>query len=539
MSEVLIIVQVLGGIGLFLLGMIIMTDGLRELAGNTMRSALMRFTKSPVTGVLTGAASTAILQSSSLTTVAAVGFVGAELITFPAALGIIFGANIGTTFKGWIIAILGFNLSLGNLFLPLVFVGAVLRLFSKGRLSTIGYTIAGFGLIFVGITFMQQSMAGMNDFISFENLPADTLSGRLLLVGIGVVFTVITQSSSVGVVAALTALYAGLINFNQAAVLVIGMDVGTTMTAALATVGGSVGAKRTGFSHVIYNLLTAMGALVILTPYTRIWEYFSPGALVENAEIALVGFHTFYNTLLVIIILPFTKQFARFMQWLIPEKPSPYIEKLDDALLEDTDIALNAVQSVIKNESIALFRHINAILGDTETGKRVDLDELQSALNKTHAFADRIQIKPEEGVKWERFVNIVHTLDHLQRLHERCEEDEDRAVTARDTPELSEECSLLTRTIKEIIQDIGDNSWHHAYEIAAEAAKTIHKKVRPYRAEVMSRVASGELSVNRGTSNLEAIRWLRRVSRHVTRITLHTEASLLAVARSEEEQIQL
>ncbi|MGB3729069.1 MAG: Na/Pi symporter, partial [Thermodesulfobacteriota bacterium] len=152
MSEVLVIVHVAGGIGLFLLGMIVMTEGLRALAGSAMRSVLMRFTKSPATGALTGASSTAILQSSSLTTVAAVGFVGAGLITFPDALGIIFGANIGTTFKGWIIALLGFKYSLENVFLPLVFLGAILKLFTKGRLSTIGYSIAGFGLIFVGIT---------------------------------------------------------------------------------------------------------------------------------------------------------------------------------------------------------------------------------------------------------------------------------------------------------------------------------------------------------------------------------------------------
>jgi len=537
MSEVLIVVQVAGGIGLFLLGMIVMTEGLRALAGGTMRSALMRFTKSPVTGALTGAASTAILQSSSLTTVAAVGFVSAELITFPDALGIIFGANIGTTFKGWIIALLGFKFSLSNVFLPLVFVGAVLRLFTKGRLSTIGYTIAGFGLIFVGITYMQSSMSEMHSFISFENLPADSLTSRLFLVLIGVVFTTITQSSSAGVVAALTALYAGLINFNQAAALVIGMDIGTTMTAALATVGGSVGAKRTGFSHVIYNLLTATGALILLTPYTRIWDYFSPGALVENAEIALVGFHTFFNTIGVIAILPFTNHFARFMQRLIPEKPSLYVAKLDEALLEEPNLALNAVQSTIKNESIALFRHVNAIMGDTKTGKRVDLYELQSALNGTHLFVDHITIKTAEDANWERFVNIIHTLDHLQRLHERCEEDEDRAVTARDTPELAEECTVLTNTIKEIIQDIEDNNWHHAYDIANKAGEIIHSKVRPYRAQVMSKVATGELDVNQGTSNLEAIRWLRRVSRHVTRITQHTEASLLTAAKSEKEEI--
>lgn len=531
MDKVVIIVQVAGGIGLFLLGMIVMTDGLRALAGNTMRSALMRFTKSPVTGALTGAASTAVLQSSSLTTVAAVGFVGAELITFSDALGIIFGANIGTTFKGWIIVMLGFKLSLGSVFLPLVFVGAVLRLFTKGRLSTIGYSIAGFGLIFVGITFMQQSMAEMHNFISFENLPADTISGRLLLVLIGIVFTAITQSSSAGVVASLTALYAGLINFNQAAALVIGMDIGTTITAVMATIGGSVSARRTGFSHVIYNLLTGTGALLLITPYTQAWEYLAPGELVKNAEIALVGFHTFFNTLGVIIILPFTKQFARFMQRLIPEKVSPYIEKLDDALLQDPDLALTTVHSAIKNESIALFGHVNAILGDTEMGKRVPLDELQSALNNTHAFVDHINIKTSEDSNWERLVNIIHTLDHLQRLEERCEEDEDRAVTAKDTPQLAEVCGLLTTTTREVIQDIENNNWSHAYKIANEAGETIHKKVRPYRAEVMSRVASGELDVSRGTSNLEAIRWLRRVSRHITRITQHTEASLLAAGK--------
>jgi phosphate:Na+ symporter len=246
-NNIFIIIRIAGGIGLFLVGMIVITDGLRALAGHSMRAVLMRFTKSPLTGTITGAATTAILQSSSLTTVAAVGFVGAELITFPEALGIIFGANIGTTLKGWVIAILGFKLSIGIIFLPIVFLGAILRLLSKGRLANVGYSIAGFGLIFVGITFMQQSMGDLGNIISFKYLSADTLSGRLLLVAIGILFTVITQSSSAGVVAALTALYTDIINFNQAAALVIGMDIGTTMTAVMATIGGSAAEKKNRF----------------------------------------------------------------------------------------------------------------------------------------------------------------------------------------------------------------------------------------------------------------------------------------------------
>ncbi len=524
----LIIIQVLGGIGLFLLGMIVMTDGLGNLAGSTIRTVLMRFTKSPSTGALTGAVSTAVLQSSSATTVAAVGFVAAELITYPEALGIIFGANIGTTFTGWMVVILGFKLSLGYVFAPLIFLGAILRLFTKGRIATIGYTIAGFGLIFVAIGIMQQSMGELQNVISFDSLPSDTISGRLLLVGIGIVFTIITQSSSAGVVASLTALFAGLISFNQAAALVIGMDIGTTTTAVLATIGGSAAARRTGYSHVMYNLLTGTGAFVLITPYTMLWNFAAPGGIAGNAEIALVAFHTSYNLLGVIILLPFTTQYARFMQRLIPDKVSLYIKGLDPALLQSPGLALNSVQATIKIQSVALFRHVSAILGDYKEGKTANLDELQSALNETHSFVDRISLKAEDGANWERLVQIIHTLDHMRRLHERCEEDEDRAITARETEELGEECTLLVQSIAKILAHIDEDNWVQAAQLAKETSKKIHSKVRPYRESVMSKVAEGQIDVYRGTNYLEAIRWLRRVGRHVQRICEHVEKAYLA-----------
>lgn len=193
------VIHAIGGLGLFLLGMIVITDGLRALAGNAMRKVLMRFTHSPLSGVLAGATTTAILQSSSATTVATVGFVSAGLISFSGALGIIFGANIGTTFTGWLVAILGFKLKLSTAVLPLLFIGASLNLFAKGRWPSLGYAIAGFGLIFVGITSMQDAMGSLNELITPEKLPADTLVGRLQLVALGIITTVITQSSSAGV----------------------------------------------------------------------------------------------------------------------------------------------------------------------------------------------------------------------------------------------------------------------------------------------------------------------------------------------------
>lgn len=521
--------QASGGLGLFLLGMIIMTDGLRALAGSAIRSALIRFTRSPTSGAITGAAGTAILQSSSATTVAAVGFVGAGLITFPESLGIIFGANIGTTLKGWVIALFGFKFPLGTLVLPLILVGAVMRMFGKGRMANIGYAMAGFGLIFVGITLMQQGMGGLTDIITPETLPADTLVGRLQLVAMGMFITIITQSSSAGVAATLTALYAGAINFEQAAALVIGMDVGTTVTAALATIGGTIAARRTGLSHVIYNLFTGCGALILITPYTLLWERLSPGALSANAEIALVAFHSSFNVLGVIVILPFTAHFAHLIERVVPEIKPSYTGRLTEALLERPALALTAVQASIHDEFLALLRHVNAMLGDNLMGRRADLIALQNALDETQDYVDRIHLHETTGAEWERMLEIIHTLDHMQRLHERCEEEEGRAVTARDSRELSEYSQALVETINGIFTDIETKSWTEASRRAAKTAAYIHDQVEPLRENIMTKIARDEIDVPEGTLRLEAIRWLKRVSKHIARVMQHySEAELAA-----------
>ena len=508
-----------------------MTDGLRALAGSAIRAALMRFTRSPLSGAVTGAVSTAILQSSSATTVAAVGFVGAGLITFSASLGIIFGANIGTTITGWLVALLGFKLNLGTVILPVILVGTILRLFGNGRAANIGYALAGFGLIFVGISLMQQGMSGLTDIITPEALPADTLIGRLQLVALGILFTMITQSSSAGVAATLTALFVGAITFEQAAALVIGMDVGTTVTAVMASIGGSVAARRTGLSHVIFNLFTACGALILITPYTLLWEYLSPGALSSNAEIALVAFHTSYNTLGVMVILPFTGRFAHLIEKLVPAKKPSYTGSLGEGLLEQPALALTAVQASIHDELLALLRHVNAMLGDSLMGRRADLAELQAALDETYAYVDRIHLHETQGAEWERMLGIVHTLDHMQRLHERCEEEEDRAITARGSAELSDYGRTMVKTINGIFNDIETQSWIEAAERADKTAVYIHDQVEPLRQSILAKIASHEIDVPQGTGRLEAIRWLKRVSKHVARIMQHYGEAVLAAGK--------
>lgn len=523
-SNIITILTAFGGLGIFLIGLIIMTNGLHELAGDKLRSAMLSFTKNAYTGAASGATMTAILQSSSATTVAAVGFVGAGILTFTEALGIIFGANLGTTITGWLVAIFGFKIKLGIVLLPLIFVGAILKLFAKKNLASTGFAIAGFGLIFVGIGTMQEAMQNIQDFITPELLPDDTIIGRLQLIAMGMIFTIITQSSSAGVATTLTILYAGGINFQQAAALVIGMDIGTTVTAVMATIGGSVNTRRTGFSHVIYNYLTAIGAFILITPFVTTWEYFY-GSILENAEIALVAFHTTFNFLGVIFVLPFTKYFARLMKSIIKDEKISYISTLDENLLNEPKIALDLALQSVRKEYQALLSYIYKLLNSQNDN--TNIKELQYALDKTHNFIDQIHLKENKNKEWKYLVSMIHILDHLQRLHDRCEEDEYRAINAKNTPQLKNIIELLSKTIGNLEKLITENKWEDARKITDDLYININKERQNLREAFAKKIALGSIDVNEGSSKLEAIRWVRRVSLHISRITYHLNHAII------------
>lgn len=515
----MLIVQALGGLGLFLLGMIIMTDSLRNLAGDAMRKLLLRFTHTPLSGAITGTVATIILQSSSATTVAAVGMVGAGLMGFAEALGIIFGANIGTTIKGWFVVLLGFKLQIGLMLMPLILVGALLRLFAKDRWGSIGMAIAGFGLIFVGIYLIQQGMADVKNIVTPENFPSDTFSGRIQLLLLGILFSAVTQSSSAGVAVTLTALYAGAINFPQAAVLVIGMDVGTTVTAALATIGGTVGSRRTGLSHVIYNCFTGLGALFLITPYVLLWQWFGPDILKNNAEIALIAFHTSFNVLGVIIVLPLTHQFAHMVERLVPETEPAYTRGLDNALLHSPALALTATQSTLKNEAIALLKHVVFLLGDITKGHESNLLELKYELVKTQSYIDYIDMSDNKQEHHDHFINVFHAMDHIQRLHYRCYKGVDKVSELKYIEDTESVRKKVATVFVEVIHDLENDDLLAAEERTNALAATMTNRVVELRHSIMEHVADNRISVARGNTSLDAVRWLDRISGHAARLS--------------------
>ncbi len=514
------LMQVLGGLGLFLLGMVVMTDGLKGLAGDALNHWLARFTKSPATGAMTGTVTTALLQSSSATTVAAVGFVGAGLLTFPQALGVIFGANLGTTVTGWLVALLGLKLQIGTLVFPLIFIGALLRLFARGRWRHLGFALAGFALLFQGISVLQAAMAGYHGAVIPADFPSDTLLGRLQLIAIGIAITLITQSSSAGVATALTAVNTGTISFGQAAALVIGMDVGTTVTAAVATLGGSADTRRTGYSHVTYNLLTAIGALLLLDGYTWAWQQWLPGALQHNAEIALVGFHSLFNLLGVIVVLPLARPFARLMFYLVPAPSDPVLDRLDHQLLKSPDVALDNVVQIVERATQDLVTTVDRLLTSNEVNNE-RLLHLDRQLDATHAFVDQIHLVDDKSPEWSRLNAVIHVLDHLQRLVERCIEEPERARSLVADVELGRQAARVSDVLQRINIALAAGDDNAAEQIASANAAYMRKHADRLRNAVMAEVAAGSIDVPTGTRRLEGIRWLRRVAYHVWRVSVH------------------
>ena len=511
----------LGGIGLFLLGMAILTEGLRGLAGRRLRLWLGTLTTSPTSGAVAGAATTAIIQSSSATTVMAVGFVGAGLLTFSQAIGIIFGANIGTTVTGWMVAIIGFKLDLGLFASPLLFVGILLKLFANDRWSKIGWALAGFSLLFLGIGAMQSGMAGFEGILTPADFPQDTLTGRFLILLIGVAITIVTQSSSAGVATALVALHAGALSFPQAAALVIGMDIGTTFTAVLATVGGSAAMRQTGFAHVFYNLLTGLMAFFLLGPYAALLAEWIAGAP-ENAQIGLVGFHTLFNGLGVVVILPFAKPFARMVQTIVPDRDPALVQRLEKQLLSDPDAAGDAVLATVREIAQAEA----SLLRDQMSGlmKQSDIEEerekLYRAIAVTKDYMNALQVSSQDTVAAQhQHLASLHILDHLQRLHNRGGQF-DRIEHLSGERRLSRLAHVFSDALGEFVG---------AFDLARELNRfdklkdILRRQRRTHGAHLIETATRRGQEMENVIGRLDALRWLHRTCYHFWRILVHLD----------------
>lgn len=302
-----------GGLGLLLIGMGLMTDGLKLAAGNTLRDLLALWTNSRGRGLLSGLMITGIVQSSSAVTVATIGFANAGMLTLERAIWVIYGSNVGTTMTAWIVALVGFRLNMEALALPLIGLGAVLRLTGTGRhRGYIGLALVGFGLLFLGIETLKSVFDSLGAQFSLPTADSLILRGVLLYVSIGLLLTTLMQSSSAAMVVALGAAESGLIPFDAAAAVVIGANLGTTSTAVIAVFGATPVAKRLALGHVFFNVITAAMAILLLAPMLWLGDMMRNFLHLGSApSVALALFHTTFNLMGVLLMWPLSDRLVK------------------------------------------------------------------------------------------------------------------------------------------------------------------------------------------------------------------------------------
>ncbi len=308
--------MLLGGIGLFLLAVRMITEGLTLAAGETLRDILARWTQTLPRGVLSGMGITGIVQSSSAVTVATIGFVNAGLLNLYQALGVVYGSNIGTTMTGWLVAAVGFKIKVEAFALPLIGLGMLLRLTGAAqRRGAIGEVLAGFGLFFIGIDVLKNAFEGVASNIDLQALAPEGVVAIALFVGVGFVITLLMQSSSAAIAIVLTAASGGVLSLSSAAAMVVGANVGTTSTAALAVIGATPNAKRVASAHIVFNIATGIVALLILP--LMLWLVQEVGRTLnmeEHPAVSLALFHTVFNLLGVLLLWPFTRKLTQFLE---------------------------------------------------------------------------------------------------------------------------------------------------------------------------------------------------------------------------------
>ncbi len=488
-------ITLLGALGLFLYGMKVMSDALLELAGDRMRSILATTTANRFFAVFTGFTITAVIQSSSATTLMVVSFANAGLLTLTEAIGVIMGANIGTTVTAWLIAILGFKVKISAIALPLISVGFVLTMHKSKQYQHWGHFVIGFCLLFIGLQFLKDSVPdvrGNPEILRFlTDYTTMGFASVLLFLAIGTLLTLVVQSSSATMALTLLMTYQGWIPFDMAAAMVLGENIGTTITANLAALIANYHAKRAARAHLIFNLLGVCWMLVLFYPFLhginliveRI-EGVSPFAEAAAVPVALSLFHTLFNIINTSVLLGFVNPIAGIVERMV--KTAPELEVAIEQPVYLTRSSLEFPQTGIKalfDESVRLLQNagykavthgLNIHREDLASDKKlkklvkstdvvsVDIQELyttriKSVYSQILEYATRLQSSfalEEDKIETIRNIliadrQLVQTVKRMQPLHDNIVK-----YLASGNPAIIKEYNLIRRRILKVIREI-------------------------------------------------------------------------------------
>ncbi|MEK4802282.1 Na/Pi cotransporter family protein [Oceanobacillus sp. FSL K6-0118] len=521
-----------GGLGIFLLGIKFMGDGLQKSAGDRLRDILDRFTSNPFLGVLAGMVVTMLIQSSSGTTVLTVGLVNAGFMTLRQAIGVIMGANIGTTITAFIIGI-----DIGEYALPILAVGAFLIFFFKKPIITaLGQALFGFGALFYGLELMSSGMKPLRSLEAFHELTVSMSDNPILGVIIGTVFTLIVQSSS-ATVGILQGLFSeGAIALDAAIPVLFGDNIGTTITAVLAAIGASVAARRAALTHVIFNVMGSIIFLILLIPFVAFVSFLQT-KLNLNPEMTIAFAHGSFNVMNTIIQFPFIAGLAWIVTKIIPGKDTTieYKPKFLDPIFIERSSALALDQA--KKEIARMGEYACKGLEEsnryltTSSQKHSDMAmQIEGAINNLDRNITEYlvtvsgrSLSEQESEKHTALMNSVRDIerigDHFENLIELVDYKISNKVQISDKAmgELNTMFDLTNMTVKQAVDALSESDREKALEVV-QREEEIDKMERDYRKRHIIRMNKGLCSGSAGIVFVDIISNLERIGDHAVNI---------------------
>lgn len=514
-----------GGLAIFIYGMLQMADGLQKAAGDRAKRLLEILTGVPVIGVLVGTLVTAVIQSSSATTVMVISFVNAGLMTLKQAVSVLFGANIGTTLTAQLIS---FNLS--KAIFPILFIGFLLNFLGKKKqIKYIGQVLFGFGILFIGLGFMQSSMAPLKDYPWFVGAIQNLSTYPILGVIVGAVTTAVIQSSSATIAILIALASQGLITIEAAIPVLLGDNIGTCFTALIASIGSNLSAKRAAVSHLIFNLAGTIIVLIFMPLFLTLIMYISPSDIVARQ---IANAHTSFNVVNTLIFLPLINLYVKLITMLVPGveeiKPKGPVY-LDDRMLNNSSLALAlATKEIIRMAEIAKDNLQLAMevfyTGDEKTldevAKNEDIiDDLETSITQ---YLTKISQTGMVGALSKRHTGLLHAINDIERIGDHAENIAQLArIKINDQLPFSEfaleELKEMTKNTIEVfstsIRALEEDNITLAHR-TKELENEVDLMERELRKNHINRLNSGKCHAGSGVLFLDVISNLERIGDH-------------------------
>ena len=532
MSTQELIFYFLGGLGIFLFGIKFLGDNLQKIAGDGLRNMLDRFTTNPIKGMLAGIFVTILLQTSTGTTVLTIGLVNAGFMTLRQAIGVIIGANIGTTATAFII---GINIS--EYALPIVALGSFMIFFLKSeKIRNVGRAVLGFGALFLGLNFMSDGLYPLRDAQVFQDLTVSMSNNPLLGVLIGTAFTVAVQSSSAAIGLLQTLFAQGAMSLDAALPVLFGDNIGTTITAVLAALGASITAKRAALVHVIFNVIGTIIVLILLSPFTALVQFLQ-GRLDLNPEMTIAFAHGIFNISNALIQLPFVAVLAWIVVKVIPGEQklvSHKVEHLDEKFIaQSPSVAVGQAQKEVLRmaelaeqgleETIAYFKTKKTSHRDYIVQYELAINNLDQTISDYLIKLSSQPLSKQDSELHQVLLNTIRDIerigDHMENIMELTDYKKSKKLDFTETAdaEIEEMFELVRTTFRQSIRSIEIHSKEEARGVV-EKENEIDRMERVLRKNHIVRVNEGACTGAAGIVFTDIVSNLERIGDHSVNI---------------------